>query len=157
MSPGPVASVVFVCTGNTCRSPLAEVLARQEIERRGLKIRVASAGTMAAVGSPASPGSQVEARRRGADLSSHRSRQVDASILGADLIVAMTPGHLAHLRRGHGREMAAALATDFLPPEHPSRGLAVADPFGGGEEDYERVADLLEACVRSLIDAIEAP
>ena len=157
LSRGPVAAVVFVCTGNTCRSPLAEVLARREVEDRGLEIQVSSAGTMAAEGAPASPGSQVEARRRGADLSLHRSRPVDASILEADLVIAMTPGHLAHLRTGHGRELAAALATDFLPPEHPWHGRAVADPFGGGEEEYERVADLLEECVRGLVEAIEAP
>ena len=126
MSDGPWASVLFVCTGNTCRSPLAEALARRDIEERGLDISVSSAGTMAVEGSPASRGSLAAAARRGVDLSPHRSRPTDERVLGVDLIVAMTPGHLAYLRTAHGRELAAALVTDFLPEDHPSHGLAVA-------------------------------
>ncbi len=76
--------------------------------------------------------------------------------MDADLVVAMTPGHLADLRRGHGREIAVALATEFLPEDHPARGMPVADPFGGSEEEYERVADLLEECVAGLLLWVQA-
>ena len=150
-----MSSVLFVCTGNTCRSPLAEALLRLEAARRGVDIEVASAGTFAAAGAPASQPSILVAGRRGADLSSHRSRALDREVLAAaDLVLAMTPAHLGAVRSGHGRELNAGLVTDYLPADHPMHSAPVADPFGGSADQYEQVADILEQCVVALLDAM---
>lgn len=150
-----MTSLLFVCTGNTCRSPLAAILARQEAERRNMDVRTVSAGTFAAEGAPASAHSISVAARRGADLSEHRSRPLDSeTVEDADLILAMTPGHLVALRTEYGRELDAELVTDFLPADHEWRRSPVADPFGGGPAEYEEVARLLEECVSHLLDRL---
>jgi len=66
----------------------------------------------------------------------------------------MTPGHLAVLRTEHGRELNAALVTDYLPVDHVHHGGAVSDPFGGSEGEYEEVARLLEQCVTYILDGL---
>jgi protein-tyrosine-phosphatase len=150
-----VRSILFVCSGNTCRSPLAEVLTRREASRRNVEVSVSSAGTFAKDGAPASPQSVRAAARRGADLSAHRSRRLAPVHLdAADLVLAMTPAHLGVLRREHGRELNTGLVTDCLPADHARRGHPVADPFGGAEEEYEEVAELLEACVGYILDRL---
>jgi len=152
-----VKSLLFVCTGNTCRSPLAAALARLEAGRRGMALEASSAGTSAAAGSPASEYSMRAAERRGADLTSHRARPLERrDVAGADLVLGMTSAHLNALRVEHGRELNVGLVTDYLPVAHPRHGLPVADPYGGSEERYEEVARLLEECVVHVLDHLEA-
>jgi protein-tyrosine-phosphatase len=89
--------IVFVCTGNTCRSPLAEVLARARYAE--LPLIFASAGTDAAAGQPASAEARAIARERGLDLEGHRSAPVDArAVADAAWVIGMTRMHAAVLR-----------------------------------------------------------
>lgn len=150
-----MTSILFVCSGNTCRSPLAEALTRREAARRNLKVTISSAGTFAADGAPASPQSVRAAARRGADLSAHRSRRLGPDHLaGVDLVLGMTPAHLGVLRIEHGRELNVGLVTDCLPADHAYRGHPVDDPFGGDEAEYEAVADLLAECAGRILDRL---
>src|SRR5690349_11718390 len=102
-------NVLFVCTGNTCRSPMAEALAREELERRGWHhVRLASAGTAADFGQPASGNAVSVLARKGIDLDRHSSQPLTRALVEwADLILAMSPSHLGPVARSGGMEKMA--------------------------------------------------
>ncbi len=155
---GEAFTLLFVCTGNTCRSPLAAALARREAERRGWKgIRVRSAGIAAFPGEPASDGSLAVAREAGLDLSDHRSRPLDGELVAAaDLILTMSAGHLEavfHL----GGEGKGTLLTAFADGVEgaPHRGWrGVSDPYGNGVEHYRETYRELEKLVTRTFDRL---
>ena len=93
--------IMFVCTGHTCRSPLAEAIARKIAIERGLQdVEAVSAGTSAHDGAPASDGALLVGMERGMDLGGHHAQNLSRDLVrGADLILAMGPHHL---ERGTG-------------------------------------------------------
>ena len=91
-APDPLFRVLFVCTGNTCRSPLAQAALVRALGDTAAKVAVGSAGTAASDGAPASPPSRDVARRAGLDLEGHRSRRLNRDLLAAaDLVLLMDP------------------------------------------------------------------
>jgi len=138
--------VLFVCTGNICRSPTAEGVLREMARKRGVQLHVESRGTHDYhVGDPPDERAQEHAKRRGYDLSAQRARHLSQRDFEEfDLVLAMDHGHLRILRR-------------LCPPQHAGklrlfmRESEVPDPYYGGPEGFEQVLDLVEAACRDLL------
>lgn len=150
------ASVLFVCTGNICRSPTAEGVFRKLLADNALeqKVRADSAGTHDYhVGQPPDRRATAHARGRGYDISGLRARQVVAADFAAfDLLLAMDRGHLEILQRMSPQEHRHKLRL-FL--EFSGQGNAdVPDPYYGGSEGFEQVLDMVEAASRGLLDHV---
>lgn len=149
-APEPQFRVLMVCMGNICRSPTAEGVLRQRLERVGLGALVAvdSAGTYGGhVGDAPDPRAQKHARQRGVDLSRLRARKVTADDFQRfQLILAMDDDNLAALARLQPPGTAAPrLLTEFA--RRPGTPREVPDPYYGGPEGFEHVLDLIEdAC-----------
>lgn len=158
---GPVPEpfrILFVCTGNTCRSPLAEVLARREVQARGWRhVEVRSGGVRAAPGFPASGGSSRVAAEHGLDLSGHASTPVDGELLEwADLVLAMSAGHLAVIQASGAGDRATLLGAMAAGEEGAGTvGVEVPDPFGQEDAVYRETYRVLEEMVVRVMDRLE--
>jgi len=143
--------VLFVCTGNICRSPTAAGVFGHLVRQAGMEgeIQVESAGTHDYhVGAAPDARAQDHAQRRGYDLSALRARQVRRRDFAEfDVIVALDRGHLEILQAN-------------CPPEHRGKlrllvkGRDVPDPYYGGPEGFEQVLDLVEGACLALLSEI---
>jgi protein-tyrosine-phosphatase len=149
--------VLFVCTGNTCRSPMAEGLFRLATAGRD-DLMVSSAGIAAAKGSPASRETQHILNKRGAALDGFKSRPVTDAILKASThVFVMTEGHLAALEaRFPSHADKCFLVREFTGIQNPRKCSDVPDPIGMGLPAYEEVAKLFDAAIPSIIAYIDA-
>jgi low molecular weight protein-tyrosine phosphatase len=143
--------ISFVCTGNICRSPIAEIVLVAALRREGLahRVQVSSAGTGAwHVGEAADPRTAETLRRAGYDCN-HVAAQVGARHLSADLLVALDSGHLETLRRLVAEPQRVVLLRSFDPAA--GRNLDVPDPYFGGNHRFDEVLGMVCAAVPGLL------
>ncbi len=145
-------SVLFVCLGNICRSPLAEAALRAQAVAAGLALTIDSAGTGSwHAGNPPDPRAQAEALKHGIDISSYRARQVkedDFRTFGH--IFALDQQNLRDLGRFAPRRPLAkvGLLMDLVPGRE---GTAVVDPYYGSDEDFTQAWDDVNAAAVRLV------
>jgi len=148
--------VVFVCTGNICRSPIAEKVFVHELERAGLAdgVTVTSAGTGGwHVGSPADDRASTLLRAQGYP-DAHVARQVDAEQLSADLIVAFDNSHRRALQAMVAEPDRVRLLRSFDPGSPP--GADVPDPYYGDAAAFVEVLAMVRAAIPGLLDRVRA-
>jgi len=148
--------ILFVCTGNICRSPMAEALLRQLLKQREVEgVEVASAGTAAATGEGASEGGYLVGLECGLDMSSHKAQPLTEELVReADLILCMSPHHVARAK------MLGAGDKVHLLGEFAGRAAEeaeVPDPFGGDLEDYRYTYRTFSELMPAVIDRILRP
>jgi protein-tyrosine phosphatase len=152
------SSLLFVCLGNICRSPLAEGALRAEVARRGLALTVDSAGTGDwHAGEAPDRRAQATARRHGVDVSGLRARQATPDDFRRfDHVIALDHDNLANLRALAPADATAQLSLllDWVPGR---AGQAVADPWFGDEAGFETTWADVTAAARALADALSAP
>ena len=178
-APRPIRSVLFVCTGNVCRSPLAERL----LAHRAPHLTIASRGTFSLQGSAMDADMAAELAERGGDAAGFRSRQLTAADLDADLILAMGPEHLDVIAalvappragRSHGMPALAAQFDDEDQRSAPPRTLTTADvaawsrarrttdgtipdPYRKGRAAAARSAARIDEQLRLLLPVLPSP
>jgi protein-tyrosine-phosphatase len=149
--PDAIMEILLVCSGNTCRSPLAAAMLRARLadDPRLAHVRVSSAGTAAWDGAPASEGSYLVALERGLDLSSHRARMLTTQLIErADLILTMSDAHAVRVADLGGAGKVHSLAAWA---GHPAGIRDVPDPYGGSVTVYRETAMQLDRLLEPVV------
>lgn len=148
-----VRRLLLVCSGNTCRSPMAAALLRSLWEQAapGWELTVDSAGTGAYPGMPATEHAITALQERGIDLTAHRSQAV-LRLDGYDLVLTMTRGHRDALRS----RFPGSAQHIFTLGEYAGTGEDLPDPFGGPLTAYQQTLSALEALLPAVIMRIQS-
>jgi protein-tyrosine phosphatase len=146
--------ILFICTGNLARSPLAEYAFQKAMARRGVtSVLAESAGTMAYDGAPAASRAIKEGAERGLDLAHHRSRFLTRQMVDeADMALVMEFHHYHHvLALAPGSAEKTFMLGGFIPGREDTE---ISDPYGGGEDDFRKALDDITRAVEALADKV---
>ncbi len=150
---GRKKGLLFVCTANVCRSPMAEAIFNALAEDAALPYEATSAGVAALVNEPVAPRAKTVLAEMGLHAAGHHARQVDKEMLeGADLVLAMTPNHafeLRHLSADSAPKVSTLLG---FAEDRPEEG--VPDPYGYSLTTYRASARQLFHCARLVVDRL---
>jgi len=147
-----VKSILFVCLGNICRSPLAEAIAKSEAKKRGLDIQIESAGTGSwHIGEAPCENSQIVAKNNGLDISNYSAYQVKKSdFTKYDLIIGLDASNISNLKK-------LGCKNPYLLGSFGYNNEDVPDPyFFDGFKGFDKVFEMIEQCVSTLFNKIES-
>jgi protein-tyrosine phosphatase len=154
--------IAFVCLGNICRSPMADVILSQLVDDAGLgtKVEVSSCGTGTwHLGEPMDRRAAAQLLAEGYDASGHVAKKFDPSWLEQDLVLAMDASNLADITDGRGADEHVRMFRSLDPvldgSEDPS-DLDVPDPFYGGDEGFVEVIGMVERTCRRILTELQA-
>ena len=137
--------IIFVCTGNTCRSPMAEVIAKSLMP----DLTITSVGVAASAGSPASINACNVMEEWGLNLASHKSKIINRDMLaGSNLVLTMTKSHLAVVKSLCKEARAFTLA------EYVGNDKDISDPFGGDIKTYQDCAEEIKTLVQKVLKSV---
>lgn len=144
--------VVFVCTGNICRSPMAEIIARSKAEEAGLEDRVTFSSCGMGdwhVGQPADRRAVTELKKHGYNGETHRAAQFGPEHMRADLFIALDSGHAHELAATGAPNEKIRLLRSFDPESDPTDD--VADPYYGTDSDFALTRENIEDAMPGIL------
>lgn len=149
-----IKSVLFVCTGNICRSPMAEAILKNMVPEEA-DIHVFSAGSHAREGNLATENSILVSRDAGIDLSSHRARKLTTDMVReADMILAMEPLHIEHVLSLDIWMKDKTFNLIRFAQDHQGGGDLIPDPYGGSLREYQICFRKIDKCVNNVYEMI---
>ncbi|MDD5153195.1 MAG: hypothetical protein PHR03_00790 [Desulfovibrionales bacterium] len=149
-----IKSVLFVCTGNICRSPMAEAILKKMVPVEA-DICVFSAGSHAREGNLATENSIMVSSDAGIDLSSHRARRLTTDMAHeADMILAMEPLHIEHVLSLDIWVKDKTFNLIRFAPDHEGDGDLIPDPYGGSLREYQICFRKIDECVNNFYEMI---